>query len=374
MRRRILLVAIALCAEELRAQQRDVDPTGLQGVASAVRVQVLPREMLKAPLQANALAYDVAVSVPLDPGIPIPTGTTITVTYVVEDESANEATDVTWDNGSQATAAFSLTAPMGMKSFTTQPLFLEQNIGDTPKSRAVFARVVLSTPLATGTSVTTPAVALPVPTIPIPTILVLFSQRWYGGHRLVIVGNASGLSAADDGLDVANNIYSLAAQLSALADAGITGLTWTRGELLKLPDRITGDATLYGLVVKRGDSFSNLNNIKLKSVFPLFDDPEAEDEIESIIMVGYSGREVRLYNKRSHKNGEGQLRLWTDHRFYVGVESLGPRSENDSDTDPNDLFNWEEEPKGGRWKGIFNPFHRIHSFRNEISSLRFAWH
>jgi hypothetical protein len=229
-------------------------------------------------------------------------------------------------------------------------LITELRMPPTLVERRIRARVRLSCAGFQGSWVDVPPLTLPFPSVPVPTIFAGFSVEDQKHRALVVVPKVLKVDNVEEVINQIEAVQKLAENLVGQVTAFADFVT----AVAKVPRMLRGAASV---VVRRADEINNLNDIHLAET-PT-DNPEAEDEFESLVLIGAPGRQIRLYNDRDLKNNEGQLRVTTNDVMYADVDNLGGGPP--PDTDPEGRAKVEHEPESGD------------NFENTISSLRFVW-
>lgn len=183
------------------------------------------------------------------------------------------------------------------------------------------------------------SVPLPLPTLPIPVLLGLFRHTNFA----VKEGNKQGflllVVPADSPFNVAGNsaVQAVQNELAGLRQLAITlervlgfaktitGFILPNG-LDKLVEAIgiLGGFAANGINVTTDKDIPNLNKIKMidNPFFFKFNDIEAENEISSLILIGGSGVQTKLFRRKEFKPNGGQLNLSPSAALVTLINNL----------------------------------------------------
>jgi hypothetical protein len=223
--------------------------------------------------------------------------------------------------------------------------------------------------------VSTPWIDLeaPVDLVPlaIPTALFLFFDPDFGGPMLVVLPANSQLGpdlllqTLGKVSDVLGTVRELVAFVGLFIDA-VNGI----GQGLSNVE----------IQVTKADAIENLNDIDVVGT-PWWavwrNDREAEDEMASLIFLGAPGRSLQAFNDRSFNDDEGQLNINIGPEMAVTIRTLYHSQTSDfvgPDVVPDGRVTVAKQPSGCRGTWCFlGGGHKITTFGDEFSSLRFGW-
>jgi hypothetical protein len=238
----------------------------------------------------------------------------------------------------------------------------------------VRAKVTLSLGSVTVTQDLPPVTVL-VPQVPVSTIAILYQFTDFGGYTLVFVPANSPIdplfgpqTAVQNAIDTLRN--ALAPLLSTQPVLGF------------LLNNLTNYfASSRNIIMVKGDTIDNLQTLQLRG-YNFFEDgfnfegPRAEDMLNSLILIGRPGRELRCFNARSRSNAQGQVVFRTGPEMIVKVRNLSDPAPGRGalQTSVNTV------PAGRMVVTSFVPPmgsrapepHAIVAFGSELSSLEFA--
>ncbi len=291
---------------------------------------------------------------------------------------------VTWTIIDEATNMPATSAQVELRSgadaldfqFLFRPIFTELTDLVVPAVARfqVRARVTLSLGSVT-VSHDLPPVTVLVPQVPVPTIALLYQFTDFGGYTLVFVPANSPIdplfgpqTAVQNAIDTLRN---------ALAP-----LLPTQPVLGFLLNNLTNYfASSRNVIMVKGDSIDNLQLLQFRG-YNFFEDgfnfegPRAEDMLNSLILIGRPGRELRCFNARSRSNAQGEVVFVTGTEMIVKVRNLSDPApargalQTSVNTVPpgRTVVTSFVPPMGSRAP---EP-HAIVAFGSELSSLEFA--
>ncbi len=260
-------------------------------------------------------------------------------------------------------------------SFIFMPIFTElTDLMPAPVARfKVKATVTLSLGSVTITHDLPPVTVL-VPQVPVPTIAILYQFANFAGYTLVFVPQNSPIDPLGPQSAVQNVIDTLRNALAPLLS--------TQPALGFLLNNLTNYfASSRNVIIAKGDFIDNLQTLQFRGYNFFedgfnFDGPRAEDVLNSLILIGRPGRQLRCFNARSRATDQGRVVFRTDAEMIVKVQNL------------SDPF-----PAAGMRQSSVNTFpagrtvdsdfvapagtrvpepHSIVAFGGELSSLEFA--
>ncbi|MDQ6770883.1 MAG: hypothetical protein M3Z54_12945 [Gemmatimonadota bacterium] len=171
-----------------------------------------------------------------------------------------------------------------------------------------------------------PPVSITIPAIPIPWILAMFRHASYKpsegrdeGFALVMVPSNSLIGDLAQFQSVLKDVTGVVAGLQQFTNFGTlwTGLQSVLNNVIAQP---------Y-IQIRATDSISNLADVQLKDTsWSDWRGINANDEVDSILVVGPSGYSANCFNNTGLSVSEGAFTITLGDEFYVAIPYLGDPS------------------------------------------------
>jgi hypothetical protein len=311
--------------------------------------------------------------------LPIPITNNQAITTPVEfrvrwriiDEHGNTTPDVTWKVGSGGTglegSGGDIFPLAGHERDAITLLFPVLFVEETIPPQVVGERRILASIRLTAGGFSTgwinlPPVTVPLPVVPVPTIIMFFQNKNLDGRVFIVVPSNSPLGSSG----VGQKLEDLGALLEPLR-----GTLAVLGFFIDGLPEITGALDGKPVTFRNADAIPNLDDIVWNTGF--INNDEVEDEISSLIMVGPPGRAAELFNDRDYKVDQGQVVVSPGSELFVRITDLhtaSPVSQAGSGESLGSVV-VVKPPDGRRWGFFWS--HKIETFGDELSSLRFLW-
>lgn len=186
------------------------------------------------------------------------------------------------------------------------------------------------------------SVPLQLPTLPIPALLGLFRHAGFAvkegnkqGFLLLIVPVDSPFNVAGgNAVQLVKDELAALLEIATTLDRALGFVTTVAGFIL--PDglatlvesiRTIGGFAANGINVTTENEIANLNKVKMidNPFFFKFNDIEAQNEITSLILIGGSGVQAKLFRRKEFKPNGGQLNISPSAGLVSLIRNLSHR-------------------------------------------------